>query len=850
MTSVSGGDTTPQNRVIAVEDVVEPASTLGKKVTVTPYESWTTKEFSQSSVNNWNTAYGWGNHAGLYDSAGSASTAQANAITHADDRIDNEVIPMFAGYQPSGNYFTDGDTVLNMANNDGLVYNDTNNLMYVKADGTDYAIIDSRGGTITGTLTLSGAGTRLALNNGDITGVNQITINDPGEGIVWTSGSSGNITLAVTDDASDNILNLSGTGASLAVNGATVATQAWVNAQGFTTSTGSNYYLSGASFSTSTGVLTLTVTGASNVTVDLDGRFALGSDLAAVNDRIDNEVFPAIPTPAINSNGSTPSLASGITASEIRSLINAEENNTTLPLSGGTLSGDIKVLYNDHAGGAGYDTQLYIGKSDTLGLQGSFPTYVPAGSYGFFSHASSDGVFFGSVPVSAGASNYYATIAWGDDATEYLQFLYKGDQKAYLTTDGHFHIDGNFYASGGNSGQWNTAYGWGDHAAAGYQPAGTYNTIIGTDSDINTSGATIIDNIYVTDGVITSMGTRTLTQADLGIPTNTSGNWWNGGYAAVGTDGVMEVGKYIDFHDTDTQTSDFSYRITNTGGRLYFSGDLELDGGDLYLNDGNTRLHEAGGNALKVSTNSGYIELGPMNTGHCHIQTDRTNFYFNTQIQVDTGKVSSYNEDLYLQRAGSTKITVGSSVVTFANHITVPQPAPPTFGAANIVGETIEVVFDQSPTSGVDSYQVWSSVAGGSYGLIANIPTQDIAATMTAIDAAFSVSGAHAYRVYAIKNGVYSEPAEGGVTFNASSLDVVNMSVVNLNSAYYIQYDMPDSRFVDHIEIYMDAEVNSANLTRTGATLIYSGNNTSYMYQIGASDLDKFHQFWVEVVES
>lgn len=50
----------------------------------------------------------------------------------------------------------------------------------------------------------------------------------------------------------------------------------------------------------------------------------------------------------------------------------------------------------------------------------------------------------------------------------------------------------------------------------GAQPAGTYNTIIGTDSDINTSGSTIIDNIFVTDGVITSMGTRTLTLSDLG----------------------------------------------------------------------------------------------------------------------------------------------------------------------------------------------------------------------------------------------------------------------------------------------------------------------------------------------
>jgi len=36
------------------------------------------------------------------------------------------------------------------------------------------------------------------------------------------------------------------------------------------------------------------------------------------------------------------------------------------------------------------------------------------------------------------------------------------------------------------------------------------NTIIGTDSDINTSGYDIIDNLYMTDGVITSHGTRQL----------------------------------------------------------------------------------------------------------------------------------------------------------------------------------------------------------------------------------------------------------------------------------------------------------------------------------------------------
>lgn len=66
-----------------------------------------------------------------------------------------------------------------------------------------------------------------------------------------------------------------------------------------------------------------------------------------------------------------------------------------------------------------------------------------------------------------------------------------------------------------NSSNWNTAYSWGNHASAGYVTS-SGNTIIGTDSDINTSGATIIDNLYMTDGVITSHGTRTLTTSDIG----------------------------------------------------------------------------------------------------------------------------------------------------------------------------------------------------------------------------------------------------------------------------------------------------------------------------------------------
>lgn len=50
------------------------------------------------------------------------------------------------------------------------------------------------------------------------------------------------------------------------------------------------------------------------------------------------------------------------------------------------------------------------------------------------------------------------------------------------------------------------------------------------------------------------------------IPIPVSGNWFKG-FAKVNTDGVVEVGKYIDFHNTNNSTDDYNTRIAcnNTG---------------------------------------------------------------------------------------------------------------------------------------------------------------------------------------------------------------------------------------------------------------------------------------------
>ena len=112
--------------------------------------------------------------------------------------------------------------------------------------------------------------------------------------------------------------------------------------------------------------------------------------------------------------------------------------------------------------------------------------------------------------------------------------------------------------------------------------------------------------------------------ADLfqGYGQTTSGNRW-GVIAPVGTDGVMEIGRYIDFHETDGDTGDNAIRLDATSTRL------------------------------RLTTGSGYVDLGPQNTTYCHFQTDRGQFYFNKRLIVDEGIISSFNEDLVLQRNSS-----------------------------------------------------------------------------------------------------------------------------------------------------------------------------------------------------
>ncbi len=173
-------------------------------------------------------------------------------------------------------------------------------------------------------------------------------------------------------------------------------------------------------------------------------------------------------------------------------------------------------------------------------------------------------------------------------------------------------------------------------------------------------------------------------------------------------------------------------------------------------------------------------------------------------------------------------------------------PGAPTNVSASVVGQTIEVVFGKSSSNNIDYYQVWSSDDGADFGIIGQVPIDDFSGTMTIVDTTFNTSGTMSYRIYAVKEGVYSSPSLVSQVYTAGALSVINMSVIELSSAYYVQYDLPLSRFIDHIEIYMDSATTQGALSRSNASLVYSGMNSSYMHSVGASR--NFHQFWVEVI--
>ncbi len=141
-----------------------------------------------------------------------------------------------------------------------------------------------------------------------------------------------------------------------------------------------------------------------------------------------------------------------------------------------------------------------------------------------------------------------------------------------------------------------------------------------------TTGATGSGNGSVTSIATTApiLGGTITTTGTISLRTPQSGNWHNGGAIVVGTDGLSEIGRYLDFHTTNTSTSDYSVRLqADTNGKLHSSATIRAEGNLEAV--GNM---EAG--YLRTTYGSQYVPshsfTSDTNTGMYRASTDRIGF--------------------------------------------------------------------------------------------------------------------------------------------------------------------------------------------------------------------------------
>jgi hypothetical protein len=182
-----------------------------------------------------------------------------------------------------------------------------------------------------------------------------------------------------------------------------------------------------------------------------------------------------------------------------------------------------------------------------------------------------------------------------------------------------------------------------------------------------------------------------------------AGNWWNNGFVQVMTDGVVEVGKYFDFHATSATTSDYDYRLTATTGGLTGSGSFsasifyDSNNTDYYVdpastavavnvqgavrwgssakNNGNprsARIGYSGGNFGGISYGIDYTETSGVHTYAISDIVSRVELYDGIRVwsaPVGTvGSTVSWTEVLDARRNNSNMLFKGSVVLTASNY--------------------------------------------------------------------------------------------------------------------------------------------------------------------------------------
>ena len=184
-----------------------------------------------------------------------------------------------------------------------------------------------------------------------------------------------------------------------------------------------------------------------------------------------------------------------------------------------------------------------------------------------------------------GSTGNNAGFVWDESADRFTVFTTTDTASSSTVNTGtvaNFQA-GSFYGNGANLSSLNGSnISSGTVAAARIANLATSKITSGTFADARISSSSVTQHLgsYLT----TSSGLNASNLTSGTISTNrinqpTSGDWFSGGIPIVATDGVMEIGRYIDFHNTDTTTADFDVRLdANTANSLNVTGVSTTDG--------------------------------------------------------------------------------------------------------------------------------------------------------------------------------------------------------------------------------------------------------------------------------
>ena len=184
-------------------------------------------------------------------------------------------------------------------------------------------------------------------------------------------------------------------------------------------------------------------------------------------------------------------------------------------------------------------------------------------------------------------------------------------------------------------------------ASPGVTTGMTYGASMGAISEgefsgINTAPTALV--FYTGTVGLGTLGTANTTFGDTeSLRINSNNNILIGSVSETGTASQklqVTSGAYI--------SGDVGIGTTNPDEKLDIRGHIKLDSGPVLENT-------ISGDVLKITSPSGYLEIGPKNTLFSHFFTDRDKYYFNKRLIVDEGIISSYDEDLVLQTNNSSE---------------------------------------------------------------------------------------------------------------------------------------------------------------------------------------------------